>query len=89
MNTLLLSVAVKGVFYVVFLFAVCFFGVHLARLVGFGWENKNRSTPQKPEPPPEKKTPETTSREQVYYIVERKRRKPKTSYGEPKEIRFK
>ncbi len=91
MNTFLFTHATQGVFSILLLFAVCFIGVHLARLVAFGWEyhNQTEQPPEKsPEKSPEKKAPEKTSQEPVYYIVERKRRKPKTSYSEPKEIRF-
>ncbi|MBO5411795.1 MAG: hypothetical protein J6A38_01765 [Clostridia bacterium] len=87
MNTFLFAHATQGVLFILLLFAVCFIGVHLARLVAFGWEYHNQTEPP-PEQTPEKKAPEKPSQEQVYYIVERKRRKPKTSYSEPKEIRF-
>ena len=37
----------------------------------------------------EKKAPAERPQEPIYYIVERKTRRAKPSYGEPKEIRFK
>ena len=90
MNNLLLSSAV-GIFWLVFLFALCFLGIHVAKLarLGMSWRKQQRQTPPKPEsekkPPPEKKS---DGAEPVYYIVERKKR-TKSSFGEPKQIKFK
>ena len=53
-----------------------------------GWLAQNKK-PQNPEPKKEeKKAPAETPQEPIYYIVERKRR-TKSSYGEPKRINFK
>ena len=83
---LLLSTPVKGLFWCIFLFVLCLVGVHIARLVQMGWTTQ---FPKKaPPPPPEKKTPAEKPQEPVFYIVERKTRKPKPAYGEPKPIQF-
>ena len=91
---LLIAQTTLGIVCAALLFVLCFSLVHLARLVKFGWKYQTEhqtkpskeQTEQKPvqEPPKqEQKTPAP-----VYYIVERKRRS-KTSYTEPKQIRFK
>ena len=95
MNTLLFSPAL-GIFWVCFLFAFCFLSVHVARLAKIGREfQKQNATkeqneePKEQEEPTKKQTPPPqTQREPIYYIVEKKRR-AKTSFSEPKEIRFK
>ena len=95
MNTLLFSPAL-GIFWLCFLFAFCFLFVHTARLAKIGREfqkqtiKKEREQEQlKQSEPTEKQTPPPqTQREPVYYIVEKKRR-AKTSFSDPKEIRFK
>lgn len=81
-----------GFLLLVLLFIFCFAMVHIARLAKFGWQQK-----KKPNPP--KKSPQTPTKqkekapappqEPIYYIVERKQRRAKPRYGEPKEIRFK
>ena len=89
---LLLSPAVFGILWLSLIFGLCFLGVHIARLVRFGWlYQKKQDDPKGEEKEKEKKesAPKPKpSAEPVYYIVERKR-KPRQSYGEPKEIRFK
>ena len=78
---LLVKNPVFGVFCLVFLFLFCFFAVHLLIVVKRGLK------PAPPPPPPEKpKDPKPP--EPVYYIVEKKKRPPKSGYGEPKEFRF-
>ena len=94
-NNLLSATAFFGVFWLAVIFGGCFLGVHIARLVRFGWlyqkqedapkaTNEKEGKEEKKEKAPEPKP----SAEPVYYIVERKR-KTRQSYGEPKEIRFK
>ncbi len=91
-DNLLITQTALGILGAVLLFIFCFSLVHLARLVKFGWryqaqnQEKLKEQPQqKPaqEPPKKQETPAP-----IYYIVERKR-KAKTSYTEPKQIRFK
>lgn len=74
------------------LFVGCFLLVHIVLLVQIGWKYQTNkpSVEQKPraeEKPPEKSEPKPQS--PVYYIVEKKRKKPKNYYSEPKEFHFK
>ena len=87
---LLLSAPLSGLLLSCFLFALCFFCAHLAKFAKIGWDASHTpdSPPEKKEEAKEKKTP-AKEQEPVYYIVERKTRRKKPSYGEPKEIRFK
>ncbi len=92
MNTLLLSSAL-GIFWLVLLFAICFFAVHLCKLARWGQRYRKAQkgeTNENPLPtPPKQETPERdTSQEPIYYIVERKKR-TKSSFSTPKQIRFK
>jgi hypothetical protein len=89
---LLTNTALGGIGLTVFLFLLCFLIVHFFVLAKIGWKarqltkNQTDPTPQKETPAPKEK-----EREPIYYIVERKRTRarPKTSYSEPKEFRFK
>ena len=94
MNDLLTNPLLGG-FFLILLFACCFLLVHIFLLVKIGWEHQtgerkknptleNEKQPEKPTEKPEKKPPQP-----VYYIVERKKKKPKNYYTEPKEFRFK
>ncbi|MBE7068572.1 MAG: hypothetical protein E7381_04645 [Clostridiales bacterium] len=87
----LLSSPVKGVLFLTLLFLLCFALVHIARLVAFGqkYRKERNAPPAEPQktPPPEKKAP-PQAEEPIYYIVERKKR-TKSTYGEPKRINFK
>ncbi len=86
---LLISTPVKGLLWCILLFILCLIGVHIARLAQIGWTyqiQKDKKTP--PPPPPEKKAPAEKPQEPIYYIVERKTRKAKPAYSEPKPIQF-
>ena len=87
LHNLLLSLGLQGLFWTLFLLAVCFGGVYIANLARLGWEYKN--TPENPPPKEEKSAPATNTQEPIYYIVENKRRHPKGDYGKPKQIHFK
>ena len=95
MNNLLFS-PMLGIFWIAFLFAFCFLFVHTARLAKIGRHyqkqalaKKSEEQKQEPEEKTDKEKPSPqTEREPVYYIVEKKRR-AKTSFSQPKEIRFK
>ena len=79
-----------GFVWITLLFGFCFLGVHILKLARIGWNApKTQAPPQHTgeEKKEEKKTP--AKEEPIYYIVERKTRRAKTSYTEPKEIRFK
>lgn len=78
------SLALRGSFFLVLLFAFCFSCVHLVAYL----LSKRKPRPKPPEPEKEK-APPPAAPEPVYYIVERKQRRSKAKYGEPKEIRFK
>ena len=89
LNSLLFSSSTKGFLWILFLFGFCFFGVHLCKLALAGIEIYRNRAPSSPEKVEEKKTPTAQPQEPIYYIVERKTRRAKPSYGEPKEIHFK
>ena len=91
----ILSASFIGFLWLGVLFAVCFACVHIAKLARLGYLYNRKKTQEKPseksaEKPtePQKKPPSAESeKEPVYYIVERKRR-VKTGYSTPKEIKF-
>ncbi|MBQ4270160.1 MAG: hypothetical protein IJB97_11000 [Clostridia bacterium] len=96
LNAYLLSTGVRGALFAVLLFSIFFFCVHIAILAKRGWNANAPKNPVKKEKPPEKaeKNTEKPSEpknqpEPVYFIVERKKKRAKSSYTEPKEIRFK
>lgn len=85
----LLSSQSQGAVWLVVIFAICFIVVHGIKLALLGY----RSLGKKQQTEPEKKAEPKPSKpakvpEPVYYIVEKKKKKPKVSYSEPKEIRF-
>ena len=73
----LLSIQAWGAFYTVILFLLCAFAVHAVRLAAIGYRSMKKQAR------PAKKT------EPVYYIVERKKKRPKSEYSDPKRIQFK
>ena len=74
-----------GLLYLFLTFIVCFILVHIIKLAYIGLI----SVRKKPEPPPEPKQEKPQPKpEPVYYIVEKKRAR-KSTYSEPKEIKFK
>ena len=95
MNTYHLnSIAVIGGIWLIVVFCFCFLTVHIVKLARMGWDanaeqkKKNVQAAKKEEPKPTPTAPASTP-EPVYYIVERKKKRTKASYTEPKEIRFK
>ena len=93
MDILLLSLPVRGMLWTITLFLVCFIGTHVLILTRLGWEYQRQDS-EKPaekteEKQDEKKAPPAKQAEPIYYIVERKTRRAKPSYGEPKQINFK
>ena len=92
---LLLSPLMRGFGNALLLFSLCFIGVHLAKIAARGWRlNGGNEQGKTPEPSAENKSESKTESKQppqdvVYYIVEKKRRRSKPSYGEPKQIHFK
>lgn len=87
-RTLLAATIGTGMFFCLLLFVFCFSGVHILRFVQKTPTNKKTPLAQ-PKKAPEEKEKQTPSQEPVYYIVERKQRRSKPRYGEPKEFRFK
>ncbi len=81
----ILSIQAWGALYTLILFAVCAFTVHLLRLALFGY----RAVKKKPDGKTDKSEAPEKSSEPVYYIVERKKKRPKTEYSDPKRISFK
>ena len=77
---------VKGFFLTLLLFTLCFFGVHILLLARIGWNTQQKNTSEPPKTEEKKPLPE---KEPIYYIVERKTKRAKASYGEPKQINFK
>ena len=78
----LLSVQWQGFGWCIMLFLLVVVAVHLAKLIAVGYRTLFRKLPPEPPKIAEKKP------EPVYYIVERKKRRPKKEYAEPKEISF-
>ena len=70
---------------------LCIVGVHITQLAKLGWrfQQKNKTTRPEPEKAKEeKKAPIEKQPEPIYYIVEKKTRRAKATYGEPKPIDF-
>lgn len=78
----LLSVQSQGFLWTFFLLILCVILVHGIKLAIVGYRTLGKKLP--PESPKEpEKTPEP-----VYYLVERKKKRSKTEYSEPKQISF-
>lgn len=94
----LLSVGTHGFFWLLGLFIFSFAIIHIAKLVLIGWNHQehekskadqDKSTTTHSPEKEENKAPADNPQEPIYYIVERKTKRAKSSYGEPKQIRFK
>ena len=81
---------IHGFFYLLFLLIFCFVGTHIILLARIGWlhQIKKDDKPQDEPKNTENKAP-AQPQEPIYYIVERKTKRAKSSYGEPKQFRFK
>ena len=75
-----------GALYLFLTFIICFILVHVIKLAYIGLKSLKKK-PEPPPPQPKKEKPEPKP-EPIYYIVEKKRSR-KSSYSEPKEIKFK
>ena len=75
--------------WLIFLFIFCFLGVHIFRLALIGIESFRNEDSTEEEKSEEKKAPSEQPKEPIYYIVEKKTKRAKSSYSEPKQIRFK
>ncbi len=78
----LLSVQGAGAAYCALLFLLCVIVVHLVKLAKLGYRTRGKRLP--PEPPKVEERPEP-----VYYIVERKKKRARAEYSEPRRIHFK
>ena len=79
---ILLSVQGRGAIYAVLLFLICVIIVHGVKLAKIGYRTLGKKLP--PEPSPKQEKPP----EPVYYIVEKKKKRSKNEYSEPKRIKF-
>ena len=89
---ILMSIPIKGMLFTILLFLVCFVGIHVIILARLGWEyqsHKEKAVKKPVEKPKEEEKKPLVEKEPIYYIVERKTKRAKTSYGEPKQIHFK
>ena len=80
---LLLSVQGEGAMWTACIFLACIIVVHGVKLARIGYRTLGKKLPPAPPKPPEK------SPEPVYYIVEKKKKRAKAEYSEPKRIQFK
>ena len=71
-----------GFLYTLLLLVGCFFAVHIFKLAVFGYRARKNLPPETPKPEQPKPEP-------VYFIVEKKKKRTKASYSEPKQISFK
>ncbi len=78
----LLSVQWQGFGWCMMLCLIVFLLVCLGKLLAAGYRTLFKKLPPEPPSIPEKKA------EPVYYLVERKKKRPKRTYAEPKEINF-
>ena len=85
---ILTAFPIKGFFYTLILFAFCFLSVYVVQLAHIGWKQQHTPPPPEEKPKEEEKKP-SENREPIYYIVERKTKRAKPTYGEPKQINFK
>ena len=79
----ILSVQGQGLLYTLIIFLFCVIVVHAVLLARIGYRTLQKKLP--PEPP--KEAPKPT--ESVYYIVEKKKKRAKSQYDDPREIKFK
>ena len=78
----LLSVQSQGFLWCLFLALICLIVVHGVKLAVIGYRTFGKKLPPEPPKQPEKKP------EPVYFLVERKKKRPKMEYSEPREINF-
>ena len=71
-----------GGLYALLLLFACFLAVHIYMLARYGYRARKDLPKDKPEKPLPKEA------EPVYYIVEKKKKRARASYSEPKRISF-
>jgi hypothetical protein len=84
-NTLLAFSLFSGIAGLFVMFAVSFLIVHILLLAKAGWDSKK---PKTEKPPVQTEEPKKTPAP-VYYLVEKRKKRPKNNYSEPREIHFK
>ena len=90
-KNLLISLPAKGCIWCFALFVFFFFSAHIIKLAKEGWQARHTKTDDNADEKTDtkKETPApSVSPQPIYYIVEKKRRRPKQDYGEPKSIKF-
>lgn len=78
----LLSQQGLGFVYTLIIFLICVIVVHAFVLIRIGYRTLHKKLP--PDPPRE-----TKKQEPVYFIVEKKKKRVKSEYSDPREIKFK
>ncbi len=79
----ILSVQGQGALYTVLVLIIVIIVVHGIKLARIGYRSLGKKLP--PEPPPKEKN----EPEPVYFLVERKKKRVRSEYSEPKRINFK
>lgn len=79
----ILSVQGQGAMYTVLVLIIVIIVVHGIKLARIGYRSLGKKLP--PEPPPKEKN----EPEPVYFLVERKKKRVRSEYSEPKRINFK
>ena len=79
----ILSVQGQGALYTVLVLIIVIIVVHGITLARIGYRSLGKKLP--PEPPPKEKN----EPEPVYFLVERKKKRVRSEYSEPKRINFK
>lgn len=79
----ILSVQGQGALYTVLVLIIVIIVVHGIKLARIGHRSLGKKLP--PEPPPKEKN----EPEPVYFLVERKKKRVRSEYSEPKRINFK
>lgn len=79
----LLSVQTEGGLWTVLIFLLCLILVHACKLARIGYRSLGKKLP--PHRPPKEEPKE----EPVYFLVERKKKRSKPEYTEPKRFSFK
>ena len=79
----ILSVQGQGALYTVLVLIIVIIVVHGIKLARIGYRSLGKKLP--PEPPPKAKN----EPEPFYFLVERKKKRVRSEYSEPKRINFK
>ncbi len=80
---MLLSVQGTGAVAVLVVLLICIAVVYVGKLAYLGYRTRGKKLP--PDPP----KPQEPEKEPVYYIVEKKKKRVKSEYSEPRRFSFK